>query len=174
MLKRPSNALKLAARKIRPLKPPISDSEASDNSIGELKKTPTKAGKRCRKELDSSLAPAIATFLMNIIVLFDNKKLLILSSVKKSDNLLFGLIVINEQEGAEKYARSQGFDTHFIERTVLIEAPDGPALQATKTTSEQPYITTHGNWQEALDMIMYWWEGSGRRSTTVTVQSVYS
>ena len=73
-------------------------------------------------------APAIATFLINVVVLFNNKKLLILSSVKKSDNLLFGLIAINEQEGAEKYARLQGFDTHFIERTILIKAPDGPGL----------------------------------------------
>jgi hypothetical protein len=104
--KRPLNALKSAARKSRPLEPPIFDSKASNDSIRELKKTPTKAGKRCRKELDSSLAPAIATFLMNIVILFNNKKLLILSLVKKLDNLLFSLIVINKQEGAEKYARS--------------------------------------------------------------------
>ena len=92
---------------------------------------------------------------MNVVVLFNNKKLLILSSVKKSDNLLFGLIAINEQEGVEKYARLQGFDTHFIERTILIEAPDGPGLRAIKTTSERPHITTHGDWQEALDIIVY-------------------
>jgi len=127
-LKRPSNALKSAARKSRPLEPPISNIEASDDSIREVKKTPTKASKRRKKELDSSLAPAIATFLMNIVILFNNKKLLILSLVKKSNNLLFGLIAINEQEGAEKYARSQGFDTHFIERTILIKALDGLGL----------------------------------------------
>jgi hypothetical protein len=73
-------------------------------------------------------APAITTFLLNVVVLFNNKKLLILSLVKKLDNLLFGLIAINKQEGAEKYARSQGFDTHFIERTILIEALDGLGL----------------------------------------------
>jgi len=65
---------------------------------------------------------------MNIVILFNNKKLLISSSVKKSDNLLFGLIIINKQEGVKKYARLQGFNTHFIERTVLIKAPDGPGL----------------------------------------------
>jgi hypothetical protein len=144
-LKRSSNALKSAARKSRPLEPPISDIEASNNSIRELKKTPTKASKRRRKELDSLPAPAIATFLMNIVVLFNNKKLLISSLVKKSDNLLFGLIAINKQEGAEKYARSQGFDTYFIERTILIEAPDSPGLRAIKTTSERPHITTHSD-----------------------------
>jgi len=42
---------------------------------------------------------------MNVVVLFNNKKLFILSSVKKLNNLLFGLIAINEQEGAKKYAR---------------------------------------------------------------------
>ena len=68
----------------------------------------------------------------------------------------------------------QGFDTHFIDRTILIKAPDGPGLQAVKTTSERPHITTHGDWQEALAMVIYKWEGSGRRNTTVTVQSVYS
>ena len=108
ILKRPLNVLKLVTRKIRPLEPLISNSEAFNNSIGEFKKTPTKAGKCCRKEFNSSPAPAIVTFLMNIVVLFNNKKLLILSSVKKLDNLLFGLIVINEQEGAKKYARLQG------------------------------------------------------------------
>jgi hypothetical protein len=154
-LKRPSNASKSAARKSRPLEPPISDIKASNNSIREVKKTPTKASKRRRKELNSSLAPAIATFLINIVVLFNNKKLLILSSVKKSNNLLFGLIAINKQEGAEKYAKLQGFDTHFIKRTILIEAPDGLGLRAVKTISERPYITTHGDWQEALDMIVY-------------------
>jgi len=95
-LKRPLNALKSAARKSRPLEPPISDIKASNNSIREVKKTPTKASKRCRKELDSLPALAIATFLINIVVLFDNKKLLILSLVKKSNNLLFGLIAINK------------------------------------------------------------------------------
>ena len=74
------------------------------------------------------LVPAIATFLINIVILFNNKKLLILSSVKKSDNLLFGLIVINKQEGAKKYAKLQGFDMHFIKRMVLIKALDGLAL----------------------------------------------
>jgi hypothetical protein len=83
---------------------------------------------------------------MNVVVLFDNKKLLILSSVKKLDKLLFGLIIINEREGAEKYAKLHGFDTYFIERTILIEAPDGPGLRAIKTTSERPYIITHGDW----------------------------
>ena len=62
---------------------------------------------------------------MNIIVLFNNKKLLILNSVKKSNNLLFSLIAINKQEGVEKYARSQGFNTHFIKRLILIKALDG-------------------------------------------------
>ena len=127
-LKRPSNALKSAARKSRPLEPPTSDIEASDDSIREVEKTPTKASKRRRKELNSLPALAIATFLMNIVVLFNNKKLLISSSVKKSDKLLFGLIAINEKEGAEKYARLQGFNTHFIKRTILIKAPDGPGL----------------------------------------------
>jgi len=127
-LKRPSNASKSAARKSRPLKPPISNIKASNNSIREVKKTPTKASKHYRKELDSLPAPAIATFLMNIVILFNNKKLLISSSVKKSNNLLFSLIAINKQEGAEKYARSQGFNTHFIERTILIKATDGLGL----------------------------------------------
>ncbi len=153
--KRPLNASKSAARKSRPLKPPISNIEAFDNSIKEFKKTPIKASKCYKKELDSSPAPAIATFLMNVIVLFNNKKLFISSSVKKLDNLLFGLIAINEQEGVEKYARSQGFNTHFIERTILIKAPDGPGLQAIKMMSKRPHIMTHGDWQEALDMIMY-------------------
>jgi hypothetical protein len=144
-LKRPLNILKSAARKSRPLKPPISNIKASNNSIRELIKTPTKASKRYRKELDSSPAPAITTFLINIVVLFNNKKLLILSLVKKSDNLLFSLIAINKQEGAEKYARSQGFNTHFIERTILIKAPDSPGLRVVKTTSKRPYIKTHGN-----------------------------
>ena len=120
--KRPLNALKSATRKSRPLEPPISDIEAFNNSIKESKKTPTKASKRHKKELNSSPVPAITTFLINVVVLFNNKKLFISSSVKKSNNLLFGLITINEQEGAEKYARLQGFDTHFIKRTILIKA----------------------------------------------------
>ena len=74
------------------------------------------------------LALAVATFIMNGIILFNYKKLLILSSIKKSDNILFGLIAINKKEGAKKYAISQGFDTHFIDRMILIEAPDGPGL----------------------------------------------
>ena len=126
--KRPSNVLKSAARKSRPLEPPISNIEASDDSIREVKKTSTKASKRCRKKLDSSLVLVIATFLMNIVVLFNNKKLLISSSVKKLNNLLFSLIAINKQEGAEKYTRLQGFNTHFIKRTILIKALDGPGL----------------------------------------------
>jgi hypothetical protein len=32
----------------------------------------------------------------------------------------------------------------------------------------------HGDWQEALDIIIYQWEGLKRRNTTVMVQSVYS
>ena len=95
-LKRLSNALKLAARKSRPLKPPISNVKASDDSIREIEKTFTKTSKRYRKELNSSLILAIAIFLMNIVILFNNKKLLILSLVKKSNNLLFGLIAINK------------------------------------------------------------------------------
>jgi hypothetical protein len=94
-LKRLLNALKLAARKSRPLEP-ISDIKALDDSIRELIKTPTKASKRRGKELDSSLALAIATFLINVVILFNNKKLLILSLVKELDNLLFGLIAINK------------------------------------------------------------------------------
>lgn len=144
-LKRPLNVLKSAARKSRPLEPPISDIKASDNSIREPKKTPTKASKRYRKEFDSSLVLAIATLLINAVILFNNKRLLILSLVKKLDNLLFGLIIINKQEGAEKYARSQGFNTYFIKRTVLIKALDGPGLRAIKTTSKQPYILTYGD-----------------------------
>jgi hypothetical protein len=128
ILKRLLNILKSAARKSRPLEPPIFNSKASNNSIRELKKTPTKAGKCYRKELNSLPALAIATFLINIVILFNNKKLLILSLVKKLDNLLFSLIIINKQEGAEKYARSQGFNTYFIERTVLIKALDSLAL----------------------------------------------
>ena len=94
------------ARKSRRLKPPISNIKALDSSIREFKRTPTKASKRHRKKLfNSLLVPAIATFMMNVVVLFNYKKLLILSSVKKLDNLLFGLIAINEQEGVEKYAR---------------------------------------------------------------------
>ena len=95
-LKRPLNVLKSAARKSRPLEPPISDIKASNNNIREPKNTPTKASKRYRKELDSSPAPAIATFLINVVILFNNKKLLILSLVKKLNNLLFGLIIINK------------------------------------------------------------------------------
>ena len=87
------------------MEPPISDIEAFNNSIRESKKTLTKASKRHRKELDSLPALAITTFLMNVIVLFNNKKLFISSSVKKLNNLLFGLIVINKQEGVKKYAR---------------------------------------------------------------------
>ena len=126
--KRSSNALKSTTRKSRPLKPPIFDNKASDNSIRKLKKTPIKAGKRCRKELNSSPAPAITTFLMNIVVLFDNKKLLISNSIKKSDKSLFSLITINKQEEAEKYTKLHSFNTHFIKKTILIEAPDGLSL----------------------------------------------
>ena len=90
-------------------------------------------------------ALAITTFLMNVVILFNNKKLLILNLVKKLGNLLFSLIIINKQEGAEKYARSQGFDTHFIERTVLIKTLDGPGLRAIKTISKRPYILTHSD-----------------------------
>ena len=144
-LKRPLNVLKSAARKSRPLEPPISDIKASNNNIREPKNTPTKASKRYRKELDSSPAPAIATFLINVVILFNNKKLLILSLVKKLNNLLFSLIAINKQEGAEKYARSQGFNIHFIKRTILIKALDSLGLRAVKITSKRPYITTHGD-----------------------------
>ena len=42
--------------------------------------------------------------------------------------MLFGLIIINKKEGAKKYAILQGFDTHFIDRMILIEAPDSPGL----------------------------------------------
>ena len=104
---KPSNAPKSTTRKSRRPEPPISDIEASDDSIRELKKTPTKASKCYRKELlNSSLAPAVATFIINIVVLFNYKKLFILSSVKKLDNILFSLIIINEKEGAKKYAIS--------------------------------------------------------------------
>jgi len=95
-LKRPSNASKSASRKSRPLEPPISNIKASNDSIREVKKTPTKANKRYRKELNSSPILAVTTFLINIVVLFNNKKLLILSLVKKPDKLLFSLITINE------------------------------------------------------------------------------
>jgi hypothetical protein len=94
--KRPLNVLKSAARKSRPLEPPISNIKASNNSIKEVKKTPIKASKRYRKELNSLLALAITTFLINIVILFNNKKLLILSLVKKLNNLLFSLIAINK------------------------------------------------------------------------------
>ena len=103
--KRPLNALKSAVRKSRPLKPPISNIKASDDSIREVKKTPTKASKHYRKELNSSPVLVIATFLINIVILFNNKKLLISNSVKKLNNLLFGLIVINKQEGVKKYTK---------------------------------------------------------------------
>jgi hypothetical protein len=83
--------------------------------------------------------------MINVVVLFNYKKLLILSLVKKLDSILFSLIAINKKEGAKKYAISQGFNTHFINRTILIEALDGPGLQAVKTTSEQPYIITHSD-----------------------------
>ena len=79
-LKRPLNVLKSAARKSRPLEPPISNIKASNNNIREPKNTPTKASKRYRKELDSSPALAIATFLINVVILFNNKKLLITNS----------------------------------------------------------------------------------------------
>ena len=105
MSAKPLNAPKLTTGKSRRPEPPTSDIKASDNSIRELKKTPTKAGKCRRKELFNSLPVlAVATFIMNIVVLFNYKKLLILSLVKKSDNMLFGLIVINKKEGAQKYA----------------------------------------------------------------------
>ena len=117
------------ARKSRRLKPPISNIKALDSSIREFKRTPTKASKHYRKEFLNSLpAPAVATFMMNIIILFNYKKLLILSSVKKLDNMLFGLIAINKKKGAKKYTISQGFDTHFINRIILIEALDGLGL----------------------------------------------
>ena len=83
LLKRPSNALKLAIRKSRPPEPPIFNIGAFNNSIRELIKTFIKASKCYRKKLNSLPVPAIAIFLMNIIVLFNNKKLLILNSVKK-------------------------------------------------------------------------------------------
>jgi len=99
MLVKPSNAPKLITGKSRRPEPPISNIKTSNDSIRELKKTPTKAGKRHRKELlNSSLAPAVATFIINVVVLFNYKKLLISSSVKKSDSILFGLIAINEKE----------------------------------------------------------------------------
>jgi hypothetical protein len=107
MLVKPLNILKLKTRKSRRLEPPISNIKASNNSIRELKKTPTKAGKRYRKELlNSSLALAIATFIINVVILFNYKKLLILSLVKKSDSILFSLIAINKKKGAKKYAIS--------------------------------------------------------------------
>jgi hypothetical protein len=118
----------LASRKSRPLEPLISNIKTSNNSIREVKKTPTKANKCYRKELNSSLALAIATFLINVVVLFNNKKLLILSLVKKLDKLLFGLIIINKREEAEKYAKLYGFNTYFIKRTILIKALDGLGL----------------------------------------------
>jgi hypothetical protein len=99
---KPSNIPKLITRKSRRLEPPISNIKASNNSIRELKKTSTKAGKRYRKELlNSSLALAIATFIINVVILFNYKKLLISSSVKKSDSILFSLIAINKKEGAK-------------------------------------------------------------------------
>src|SRR6266567_4064506 len=106
--KRPLNVLKSAVRKSRPLKPPISDIKAFNNSIKEIKKTPIKANKYYRKELDSSPVLAVATFLIIIIILFNNKKLFILSLVKKLDKLLFSLIAINKKERVEKYARLYG------------------------------------------------------------------
>ena len=69
--------------------------------------------------------------------------------------MLFGLIIINKKEGVKKYAILQGFDTHFIDRIILIEALDGLGLQAVKITSERPHIIIHGDWQEALDMVVY-------------------
>ena len=102
---KPLNAPKSTTRKSRRLKPPISNIKTSNNSIRELKKTLTKAGKRYRKELlNSSLVLAITIFIINIVVLFNYKKLLILSLVKKSDNMLFGLIIINKKKRAQKYA----------------------------------------------------------------------
>ena len=105
MSAKPLNALKLITGKSRRPEPPISNIKASDDSIKELKKTPIKAGKYYRKELlNSLLVLAVATFIMNIIILFNYKKLFILSLIKKSDNMLFGLITINKKEGAQKYA----------------------------------------------------------------------
>jgi hypothetical protein len=95
-LKRPLNILKLAARKSRPLEPPISNIKAFKNNIREVKKTSTKASKRYRKELNSLPVLAIATLLINIVILFNNKKLLILSLIEKLDNLLFSSITINK------------------------------------------------------------------------------
>ena len=126
---KPSNAPKSTTGKSRCPEPPISNIEALDSSIREFKRTPTKASKCHRKELLNSLpVPAVATFMINVVVLFNYKKLLIVSLIKKLDNMLFGLIAINKKEGAKKYAISQGFDTHFIDRMILIEAPDGPGL----------------------------------------------
>ena len=105
MSAKPLNALKLIIGKSRRPKPPISNIKASNDSIRELKKTPIKASKRYRKELlNSLLVLAVVTFIMNIVVLFNYKKLLILNLVKKLDNMLFGLIIINKKEGAQKYA----------------------------------------------------------------------
>ena len=96
MSKRLLNALKFIIRKSRPLKPPISNIKALNNSIRELKKTFIKASKCYKKELNFLLVLAITTFLINIIILFNNKKLFILSSIKKLNNLLFNLIIINK------------------------------------------------------------------------------
>ena len=126
---KPSNVLKLITGKSRRPEPPISNIKASDDSIRELKKTFTKAGKCYRKELLNSLPVlAVATFIINVVVLFNYKKLLVSSLIKKSDNMLFGLITINKKEGAQKYAISQGFNTHFINKTILIKALNGLGL----------------------------------------------
>ena len=124
----PLNILKSTTRKSRPLEPPISNIKAFYNSIKEFKKTFTKASKRCKKELNSSLVLAIVTSLINVIILFNNKKLFILNLVIKLNNLLFSLIIINKQKEIEKYTRPQGFNTYFIKRMILIKALDGLGL----------------------------------------------
>jgi hypothetical protein len=156
ILVKPLNAPKSITRKSRRPEPPISNIKALNSSIRELKRTPTKASKCLRKELfNSLLAPAITTFIINIVVLFNYKKLLILSLVKKLNNILFSLIAINKKEKTKKYTILQGFNTHFIDRMILIEALDGLGLQAVKTTSKWPHIMTHSDWQEALDIVVY-------------------
>ena len=120
------NTLKSIIGKSRRPKPCIFNIEAFNNNIKDFKKTFIKASKHYKKEfLNSLLILAVATFIINIIILFNYKKLLILSLVKKSNNILFGLIAINKKEKAKKYAILQGFDTHFINRTILIKAPNG-------------------------------------------------
>ena len=61
MLVKLLNVLKLIIKKRKCLEPPISNIKAFNNCIKELKKTFIKAGKRYKKELNSSLYTLVGT-----------------------------------------------------------------------------------------------------------------